>query len=187
MLVALNKPFGYLSQFTEEINSKWRPLADLNLPKNIYPIGRLDADSEGLLLLSDEAHLTRKILPPDQKQPKVYWAQVEGNPSRLSLEKLQKGVVIQKYQTLPCRAKHINPPTLWDREPPIRYRRSIPDSWLEIELKEGKNRQVRRMTASIGYPTLRLIRMRVGGFTLPELAPGEWAPLSNEDRKRLLP
>ena len=178
MLIAFNKPFGVLSQFTSD-GSPNRALAEFNFPKNIYPIGRLDADSEGLLLLSDEAHWNEKLLHPRHAHEREYWAQVEKIPVPESLQKLEKGLLIQGHKTLPCRAWLLKPqPEISPRVPPIRFRKSIPDCWIALELVEGKNRQVRRMTAAIGHPTLRLLRVRIGDFWLGNLPPGQWRELS---------
>ena len=215
MLIAFHKPFGVLSQFTRD-GSPNRPLADFGFPKNIYALGRLDADSEGLLLLSDEAQWNEKLLHPRHAHEREYWAQVEKIPAPESLEKLSRGLVIQGHKTLPCRAWLLEPrpvvgrvapraptpgnkrdlvhhdgargatrPTLPleipPRVPPIRFRKSVPDCWIGLKLIEGKNRQVRRMTAAIGHPTLRLLRVRIGNFRLGNLPAGEWKKLSAEE------
>ena len=240
MLIAFHKPFAVLSQFTSD-GSANRPLAEFGFPKNVYPIGRLDADSEGLLLLSDEPTWNDRLLHPRQAHEREYWAQVEKIPAREALDQLQWGVLIQDRKTLPCRAWLLDPqpdaaptvpvalpaahgeprpPTLealWDHEPPlerraparlagshvqraepvlgapghgemrpvifprtppIRFRKSVPDCWIALELIEGKNRQVRRMTAAIGHPTLRLLRVRIGNFWLGSLPPGQWRILT---------
>ena len=197
MLIAFHKPFGVLSQFTGD-GSANRALAEFGFPKNVYPIGRLDADSEGLLLLSDEAKWNEKLLHPRHAHEREYWAQVERIPTPESLKKLEKGVLVQGRKTLPCRAWMLEPqpevgssrcddrtaqravPT---RNPPIRFRKSVPDCWIGLELVEGKNRQVRRMTAAIGHPTLRLIRVRIGNFWLGALPPGQWRILSANEVK----
>ena len=203
MLIAFNKPFGVLSQFTGD-GSPNRALAEFNFPKNVYPIGRLDADSEGLLLLSDEAAWNERLLHPRHAHEREYWAQVERIPTRESLDKLQSGLVIQGHKTLPCRAWLLEPqPVLLDgrqsdlgstesrptmippRVPPIRFRKSVPDCWIGLQLIEGKNRQVRRMTAAIGHPTLRLLRVRIGDFWLGDLPPGQWRKLTALETKRL--
>lgn len=182
MLIAFNKPFGVLSQFTDDGSSN-RTLAEFNFPKNIYSLGRLDADSEGLLLLSDEADLNQKLLHPKLAHKRIYWAQVEGLPSQTSLKRLEKGVVIQKHITLPCHAQILDPqPTVPPRIPPIRFRKSVPDCWIELQLVEGKNRQVRRMTAAIGHPTLRLVRVQIGNFRLGDLKPGAWIILNRDEQ-----
>jgi 23S rRNA pseudouridine2457 synthase len=178
MLIAFNKPFGVLSQFTGD-GSANRTLAEFGFPKNVYPIGRLDADSEGLLLLSDEAEWNEKLLHPRHAHAREYWAQVEKIPAPESLGKLAKGILIQGRKTLPCRAWILEPqPEIPPRVPPIRFRKSVPDCWIGLELTEGKNRQVRRMTAAIGHPTLRLLRARIGKFWLGDLPAGQWKILS---------
>ncbi len=184
MLIALHKPYGFLSQFTAEPGSSWRTLADLHLPKNVYAVGRLDADSEGLLLLTDEKGLNNRLLDPKHAHRREYWAQVEGIPTSEAIDKLQRGGInLKDFSTLPCRARVLNPaPAVGPRDPPIRMRKTVPDAWLSLELVEGKNRQVRRMTAAVGLPTLRLIRVRVGDFELGDLSPGEWRELGPEER-----
>ncbi len=186
MLVAFHKPFGVLSQFTLD-GSPNRPLSEFKFPKGIYPLGRLDADSEGLLLLTDEPGWNEKLLHPTQAHRRVYWVQVEGVPTPDSLRKLACGVTIQGRKTLPCRATRLSePPPLAPRIPPIRFRKSVPDSWISIELIEGKNRQVRRMTAAVGHPTLRLVRVQIGNFSLGELLPGQWKILSPGESQQVL-
>jgi pseudouridine synthase len=248
MIVAFHKPFGVLSQFTGD-GSPNRALAGFGFPKNVYAIGRLDADSEGLLLLSDEARWNERLLHPRHAHEREYWAQVERIPTREALDRLQRGVMIQERKTLPCRAwvlgpgdylemreesrlettgalKHgldmagqtpalgrpqtettiplrqpggvsgwprpagletgatrgsNQPLKIYPRTPPIRYRKSVPECWIGLELVEGKNRQVRRMTAAIGHPTLRLVRVRIGNFWLRDLAPGQWRILTPEE------
>ncbi|HZL12829.1 MAG TPA: pseudouridine synthase [Verrucomicrobiae bacterium] len=219
MLIAFNKPFGVLSQFTGD-GSKNRPLAEFDFPKNVWPIGRLDADSEGLLLLSDDAKWNEKLLHPRHAHEREYWAQVERIPSPESLKKLEKGILVQGRKTLPCRAWLLEPqpevesragilpsqfgetekllapkrsqgrqdacPALIPpRNPPIRFRKSVPDCWIGLELIEGRNRQVRKMTAAIGHPTLRLIRVRIGNFWLGALPAGQWNILSATDETRI--
>ena len=170
-LIRFNKPYGVLSQFTPE--GRWRGLADHISEPGVYVAGRLDADSEGLLLLTDDGKLQQKIADPRFKLPKIYWVQVEGIPDESALEQLRRGVALSDFTTLPCQVRRIDEPAgLWSRQPPVRYRAAIPTSWLEIELREGKNRQVRRMTAQVGFPTLRLIRFATGGVSLCDLAPG---------------
>ena len=188
MLLALHKPYGVLSQFTPEPGSQWRTLADFKLPPGVYALGRLDADSEGLLLLSDEPGLNSRLLDPEHAHRREYWAQVEGLPSPDSLARLERGgIVIDDYQTLPCRARLLDPaPAIAPREPPIRFRKNVPDRWLSLQLVEGKNRQVRRMTAAIGHPTLRLVRVRIGGFRLGDLPSGAWKSLDVSERKMVL-
>jgi 23S rRNA pseudouridine2457 synthase len=178
MLIAFHKPYGVLSQFTSD-GSPNRPLAEFGFPKNVYAIGRLDADSEGLLLLSDEPHWNEKLLHPRHAHEREYWTQVEKIPSPESLQQLGKGVLLQGRTTLPCHVWLLNPqPQIPARVPPIRFRKSVPDCWIGLELIEGKNRQVRRMTAAIGHPTLRLMRVRIGNFRLGQLPAGEWKILS---------
>jgi 23S rRNA pseudouridine2457 synthase len=185
VLVAFNKPCGVLSQFTSD-GSPNRPLAEFNFPKNIYPIGRLDADSEGLLLLSDEPEWNEKLLHPRHAHEREYWAQVEKIPLPESLRKMEKGILIQGRKTLPCRAWILEPqPEMSPRVPSIRPRKSIPDCWIGLELIEGKNRQVRRMTAAIGHPTLRLMRVRIGNFWLDDLPVGQWRILSAIDKTQI--
>ncbi|MES2674424.1 MAG: pseudouridine synthase [Pseudomonadota bacterium] len=171
-LILFNKPYGVLSQFTDEQN---RPtLANyIQLPK-MYPAGRLDNDSEGLLLLTDDGRLQHHIAHPAHKLPKTYWAQVEGVPDENALAKLQQGVELKDGFTQPAQARLISTPNLWERTPPIRQRLHIPTQWLEIIISEGKNRQVRRMTAAVGYPTLRLVRVRIGIWNLEGIAQGEY-------------
>ncbi len=184
MLLAFHKPYGVLSQFTPEPGSRWRPLADFGLPAGVYALGRLDADSEGLLLFSDEPGLNSRLLDPRHAHRREYWAQVEGTPTAETLARLARGgIVIDDYRTLPCVARRLDPPpALAPRDPPIRVRKTIPDTWLALELIEGKNRQVRRMTAAIGHPTLRLLRARIGNYPLGELAPGTSRELTPAER-----
>lgn len=185
MLLALHKPYGVLSQFTPEPGSRWRTLAEFGLPKNVYALGRLDADSEGLLLLSDEAGLNSRLLDPAHGHRREYWVQVERIPTDAALAQLARGVVIGDYRTQPCTVRRLEPaPALLPRDPPIRVRQSVPDCWLALELSEGKNRQVRRMTAAVGHPTLRLVRVRIGALTLESLtlAPGRWRELTAAER-----
>ena len=184
MLLAFHKPYGVLSQFTPEPGSDWRTLAEFSLPAGVYALGRLDADSEGLLLLSDEPGLNARLLDPANAHRREYWAQVERLPSPASLARLERGgLVIDNFKTLPCRARLLEPaPAVAPREPPIRFRKNVPDRWLALELVEGKNRQVRRMTAAIGHPTLRLIRVRIGSFALGTLPPGTWRELTAAER-----
>jgi 23S rRNA pseudouridine2457 synthase len=186
MLIAFNKPYGVLSQFTPD-GSPNRTLAEFGFPKSVYPIGRLDADSEGLLLLSDEAELNQRLLHPKQAHEREYWVQVERIPTTDALNDLQRGVTVQGYETLPCRAWILEPqPKVPPRTPPIRVRKTVPDCWMGLELIEGKNRQVRRMTAAVGHPTLRLLRVRIGRFELANLEPGKWKALSTDERKLVL-
>jgi len=232
MLIAFHKPFSVLSQFTRD-GSPNRTLAQFGFPKNIYPIGRLDADSEGLLLLSDEAHWNERLLHPRHAHEREYWAQVERIPEPETLKKLERGVLVQGRKTLPCRAWLLEPqpevvqfpslglaatlprgeagrvtpcapsgdqgkalqlrgaqgtvrPTIPPRHPPIRFRKSVPDCWIGLELIQGRNRQVRRMTAAVGHPTLRLIRVRIGAFWLGDLPPGQWRVLRPTERQLMI-
>jgi 23S rRNA pseudouridine2457 synthase len=173
VLIALNKPFGVISKFSPEPGK--RTLADFVPVRHVYPAGRLDTDSEGLLLLTDDGALQARIANPRHKLAKTYWAQVEGLPSDSALAALRAGVDLGDFVTQPAGARRIDEPLgLWPRDPPIRYRAKIPTAWLELVLREGKNRQVRRMTARVGFPTLRLVRSRIGNIDLGGLAPGEW-------------
>jgi 23S rRNA pseudouridine2457 synthase len=212
VLIAFNKPYGVVSQFTPD-GSPNRTLAEFGFPKDVYPIGRLDADSEGLLLLSDEPEWNERLLHPRHAHEREYWAQVEKIPAPEVLKQLERGVSIQGRKILPCRAWILEPqpevgravpcapsdgmieprgahgvtrPTLPPRDPPIRFRKSVPDCWIGLELIEGRNRQVRRMTAAIGHPTLRLIRVRIGGLRLGALAAGEWRILTGEEGRFIL-
>lgn len=170
-LICFNKPYGVLSQFTPE--GRWQGLKDFITIPGIYVAGRLDADSEGLLLLTSDGKLQARISDPRYKMEKTYWVQVEGEPSEEALQLLRDGVQLNDGPTLPARAQRIaEPAALWERDPPVRVRQSIPSSWLELVIREGRNRQVRRMTAAVGFPTLRLIRAAVGPYTLDGLAPG---------------
>jgi 23S rRNA pseudouridine2457 synthase len=183
VLLALHKPYGVLSQFTPEPGSRWRTLADFGLPPGVYPLGRLDADSEGLLLLSDEPGLNSHLLDPEHGHPREYWVQVERVPEDASLARLARGVDLGGHRTLPCRVTRLDAaPELLPRVPPVRYRKNVPDCWLSLELTEGRNRQVRRMTAAVGHPTLRLVRARIGGLPLAGLAPGAWRELDSVAR-----
>lgn len=182
VLLAFNKPFGVLSQFTPD-GSPNRTLAEYNLPAAVYSLGRLDADSEGLLLLSDEAGLNTRLLSPKNQHWRTYWVQVERIPDQRAIETLIKGVVIQGQRTKPARVKAIPAPNIPTRTPPIRFRKSVPDSWLEMELIEGRNRQVRHMTAAVNHPTLRLIRVRIGAFDLGDLPSGNWKILNEAERR----
>ena len=174
-LIRFNKPYGVLSQFTPE--GRWRGLKDfIDLP-GVYVAGRLDADSEGLLLLTDDGPLQARIADPRFKLEKTYWAQVEGLPDAAALQALRQGVQLNDGPTLPARARLLEAaPALWEREPPIRQRQNIPTAWIELAIREGRNRQVRRMTAAVGHPTLRLVRAAIGPYTLDGLAPGAWQP-----------
>ena len=186
MLIAFNKPYGVLSQFTAD-GSPNRTLAEFAFPKNTYPVGRLDADSEGLLLLTDEPGLNTLLLHPSQAHKREYWAQVERVPTLESLAEMAKGVLVQSRRSLPCRAWILDPqPAVPERSPPIRFRKTVPTTWIALVLIEGKNRQVRRMTASIGHATLRLLRVRIGEFALGNLAPGKWRTLNADERRQVL-
>lgn len=186
MLLAFHKPFGALSQFTSD-GSPNRTLAEFGFPRNVYAIGRLDADSEGLLLLSDEAGLNQRILDPGNAHLREDRAQVERIPSEEALRRLQEGLSLRGRTTLPCRARVLAPqPHLHPRVPPIRFRKTVPTCWIALEIIEGKNRQVRRMTAAVGHPTLRLIRVRIGRFDLGSLQPGTWNRLGAAERARVL-
>jgi len=172
-LILFNKPYGVLSQFTPE--GRWQGLRDYLALPGVYAAGRLDADSEGLLILTDDGALQSRITDPRHKLPKTYWVQVEGAPTDADLDPLRRGVDLGDFVTRPARARLIDEPAgLWPRNPPIRFRQAIPTSWIELAISEGKNRQVRRMTAKIGFPTLRLIRAAVGEWCLDALQPGEW-------------
>ncbi len=170
-LICFNKPYGVLSQFTPE--GRWRGLKDFIDIPGVYVAGRLDADSEGLLLLTNDGQLQARISDPRHKMEKTYWVQVEGLPDEAALEALRRGVQLNDGPTRPARARCMPEPSpLWDRDPPVRFRQAIPTSWLELVIAEGRNRQVRRMTAAVGHPTLRLIRAAIGPHTLQGLAPG---------------
>ena len=187
MLLALHKPFDVLSQFTQEHPSH-RTLAEFAFPPGVYPVGRLDRDSEGLLLLSDEAKWNDRLLNPRHAHPRTYHAQVDGEISDDALRRLRGGVDLKEFRTLPCQALRLAGEPHPPRDPPIRYRKNIPTNWLELTLTEGKNRQVRRMTAAVGFPTLRLVRVSIGGLKLADLGlhPGEWRELRPEEHSRLL-
>ena len=185
-MICFHKPYGILSQFTPEAGSRWGTLAEFGFPKNVYPIGRLDADSEGLLLLSDEPQWNARLLHPDRAHVREYWAQVERIPSGQSLRQLETGVTIGGHRTLQCRAALLDPqPEVAPRDPPIRVRKTVPDCWISLELVEGKYHQVRKMTASVGHPTLRLIRVRIGQLRLAEVngvGCGTWIELDDRGR-----
>jgi 23S rRNA pseudouridine2457 synthase len=188
VLLAFNKPWGVLSQFTKEHESH-RTLSEFGFPKGVYPIGRLDADSEGLLLLSDEAHWNQRLLRPEHAHQRTYHAQVERVATPEALEQLCRGVKLPDFTTLPCEARLLDPaPDHPPRVPPIRARKSVPTSWIELKLVEGKNRQVRRMTAAVGFPTLRLIRVGIGELALADLhlAPGKWCRLDEKQSAMVL-
>ena len=172
MLIALNKPYGVLCQFTDSDGR--RTLAEFVKQKDVYPAGRLDHDSEGLLLLTDDGVLAHKLTDPRHKEPKTYLVQVDGQVTDEAIASLRRGVVLNDGPTRPAVVEHaIEPDWLWPRDPPVRFRKAIPTSWLSVTLSEGRNRQVRRMTAAVGFPTLRLIRVRIGPYALDGLAPGE--------------
>ena len=178
MLIAFNKPYGVLCQFTDRSTPPRRTLAEFDFPPDVYPAGRLDFDSEGLLLLTDDGALAHRLTDPRHKQPKTYWVQVEGTPRAEQLDALRHGVVLNDGPTLPARASLLEPPALWPRDPPVRFRKTVADAWLQLEIGEGRNRQVRRMTAAVGLPTLRLVRVGVGPYRLDSLHVGAWQPLS---------
>lgn len=183
VLLAFNKPYGVLSQFTTD-GSGNRTLAEFEFPRGVYSIGRLDADSEGLLLLTDEPRLNTLLLHPKHSHTREYWVQVERIPSDEALCTLAKGVTVQGRKTLPCRATRLaEDPAFAPRDPPIRFRKTVPTCWISMVLEEGKNRQVRRMTAAIGHPTLRLVRVAVGKFRLANLSPGKWRSLDTRERE----
>jgi 23S rRNA pseudouridine2457 synthase len=174
-LILFNKPFDVLSQFTDAKSpTKRATLSDyIDVPR-VYPAGRLDRDSEGLMILTDDGRLQARISDPRAKTPKTYLVQVEGAPDEADIDPLRQGLVLKDGRTRPAKARLIEPPRLWPRTPPVRYRKSVPDRWIELTITEGRNRQVRRMTAAIGFPTLRLVRWRVGDWTLDGLEPGQW-------------
>ncbi len=175
MLILFNKPYGVLSQFTDRGSPTARAtLSDyVDLP-GVYPAGRLDRDSEGLLLLTDDGRQQARIADPKFKLPKTYWVQVEGDPDDAALDRLRSGVRLNDGDTRPADVERIDAPAIWPRDPPIRVRAAIPDRWLSLTIREGRNRQVRRMTAAVGFPTLRLIRVSIGDWRLRDLAPGIW-------------
>lgn len=175
-LIGFNKPYGVLSQFTPE--GRWRGLKDFIELPGFYVAGRLDADSEGLLLLTNDGKLQARISDPRHKMEKTYWVQVEGEPDDAALAQLRQGVVLNDGPTRPARARRMEAPAgLWERDPPVRFRQSIPTSWIELVISEGRNRQVRRMTAAVGYPTLRLVRAAIGPYSLEGLGVGQWRAL----------
>ena len=177
-LIAFNKPYGVLSQFTDGKAPSPRPtLSSFIAVPGVYPAGRLDRDSEGLLLLTDDGALQARIADPRYKAPKTYLVQVEGEPDEGALAALREGVDLNDGRTLPAKVERIAEPALWPRDPPVRFRKSVPDCWLRLTLREGRNRQVRRMTAAVGHPTLRLVRWAIGEWDLAGLAPGEWREL----------
>jgi 23S rRNA pseudouridine2457 synthase len=189
LLLALHKPYGVLSQFTPEPGSRWRTLADFGLPAAVYPLGRLDADSEGLLLLTDEPALNQELLDPERGHRREYWVQVERVPDEAALARLRGGLRLGDITTRPGRAERLAAaPDLPPRVPPVRVRKTVPDTWISLELTEGKNRQVRRMTAAVGHPTLRLVRVRIGDLSLAQLnlASGRWRALDASERALVL-
>ncbi len=181
-LLLFNKPYGVLSQFTDRGSPTVRAtLSDFIEVKGVYPAGRLDRDSEGLLLLCDDGRLQARIADPRFKMPKTYLVQVEGNPDAPALDQLRRGVRLKDGMTLPADVARIDPPNLWPRDPPIRVRKAIPDAWLSITIREGRNRQVRRMTAAVGLPTLRLVRWSIGDWSVAGIAPGRFDTLAGAD------
>lgn len=182
-VIALNKPFGVLSKFTDP---EGRPtLATCVDVPGIYPVGRLDMDSEGLLLLTDDKLLGHRLTDPRYEHPKTYLVQVEREPGEMAIETLRRGVMIEGRRTLPAGATRIPDPELWERPVPIRFRKSVPTAWMEMVLREGRNRQIRRMTAAVGHPCLRIVRVAVGPVALGDLAPGQWRILSPAEVKVL--
>lgn len=174
-LILFNKPYGVMSQFTDARSETARPtLSGFIDAPGVYPAGRLDLDSEGLLLLTDDGRLQSRIADPKFKMPKTYLVQVEGDPQQAALDQLRRGVRLKDGMTLPAEARRIDIPDLWPRDPPVRFRKSVPDCWIALTIREGRNRQVRRMTAAVGHPTLRLVRWRIGDWTLDGLQPGQW-------------
>lgn len=183
-ILLFNKPFGVLSQFTDRGSPTVRStLSDFIAIKGVYPAGRLDRDSEGLLLLCDDGQLQARIADPRFKLPKTYLVQVEGAPQEAELERLRRGVQLKDGMTLPCEVARIDPPDLWPRNPPIRERKLIPDAWLKLTIREGRNRQVRRMTAAVGLPTLRLVRWSIGDWAVTGIAPGQFEMISTSLRQ----
>ena len=174
MLIAFNKPYGVLCQFTDRSIPPRPTLAGFGLPPGVYAAGRLDHDSEGLLLLTNDGALAHRLTDPRHKQPKTYWVQVEGEPDEAQLAVLRSGVQLRDGPTRPAQVERIDLPALWPRDPPVRFRKTVPDAWLQLEIGEGRNRQVRRMTAAVGLPTLRLVRVAIGGHRLDGLLPGQW-------------
>jgi 23S rRNA pseudouridine2457 synthase len=175
-ILLFNKPYGVICQFSRD--GMHPTLADYIAVPDVYPAGRLDTDSEGLLLLTDDGRLQHRITDPRHKLDKTYWVQVEGVPDETALQQLRRGVQLKDGMTRPAGARLIGEPeNLWPRDPPIRVRKTVPDSWLELTIREGRNRQVRRMTAAVGHPTLRLIRYRIGDWSLDDLLPGQWREL----------
>lgn len=184
-LLRFYKPYGVLSQFTPE--GRWQGLKPFIDVAGVHAAGRLDADSEGLLLLTDHGPLQAHIADPRHKMPKTYWVQVEGIPSDEALQQLRHGVQLNDGLTLPADVRRLDAPSMPERNPPIRVRASIPDCWIELVIREGRNRQVRRMTAAIGHPTLRLVRVAIGPYTLEGLEPGQWQDIESENWPAVLP
>jgi len=184
MIMVFNKPYGVLSQFKKEAPHH-RTLAEFGFPEKVYPIGRLDWDSEGLLLLTDERKWNEFLLHPRHTHERTYHAQVEGIATEEAMAELRKGVLIQRYKTKPCDARLIADPGYPPRDPPIRFRLTVPTSWIRLKLIEGKNRQIRRMTAAVGFPTLRLVRVAIGKLRLGELTSGKWLELSSQEKELL--
>jgi 23S rRNA pseudouridine2457 synthase len=179
MLIAFNKPYGVLCQFTDRSVPPRPTLAGFGLPAGVYAAGRLDHDSEGLLLLTDDGGLAHRLTDPRHRTDKTYWVQVEGTPQSRQLDALRQGLELNDGPTLPAKVRWLEtPPTLWPRDPPVRFRKSVPDAWIELQISEGRNRQVRRMTAAVGLPTLRLIRVAIGAQRLDALVPGQWRQVS---------
>ena len=184
-LILFNKPYGVLSQFTDRGSETARAtLSDYIDVPGVYPAGRLDRDSEGLLILTDDGALQARISSPKHKTPKTYLAQVEGEPDDAALAALRRGVTLNDGPTRPATVRRIEAPMLWDRDPPVRYRKSVPDSWIELTITEGRNRQVRRMTAAVGYPTLRLVGGGIGGWEIGDLGLGEWREVERSSPSR---
>jgi 23S rRNA pseudouridine2457 synthase len=175
VLIAFNKPYGVLCQFTDRSQPPRPTLAGFGLPSGVYAAGRLDHDSEGLLLLTDDGGLAHRLTDPRHKQPKTYWVQVEGDPQDEALRALRGGIELNDGRTLPAQVERLDAPALWPRDPPVRFRKTVPDAWLAITIHEGRNRQVRRMTAAVGLPTLRLVRVAIGPHRLDGLMPGQWS------------